>query len=101
MYVHCRQISKFSCTIFRIMKKSEHLASFSFLFQGEYKSILYLPTMYLYCVYIAMSCMQTMLNTHKKARNVGLFDCISYWVSTTRSVSIALRSTQGKGHHET
>jgi len=45
--------------------------------------------------------MQQMLNTHEKARNVGLFDCISCWVSTTRSVSIAFCSTQGKGHHET
>jgi hypothetical protein len=46
---------QFICTSFRNRQNSEHLASFSGLFRSEYKLILYLTTMYLYCVYPAMS----------------------------------------------
>jgi hypothetical protein len=46
---------KFICTSFRNRQNSEHLASFSGLFCSEYKWILYLTTMYVYCVYPAMS----------------------------------------------
>ena len=40
---------------FRNRQNSEPLASFSGLFRSEYKCILYLTTMYVYCVYPAMS----------------------------------------------
>ena len=46
---------KFICTSFRNRQNSEPLASFSGLFRSEYKWILYLTTMYVYCVYPAMS----------------------------------------------
>ena len=46
---------KFICTSFRNRQNSEPLASFSGLFRSEYKYILYLTTMYVYCVYPAMS----------------------------------------------
>jgi hypothetical protein len=46
---------KFICTSFRNRQNSEQLASFSGLFRSEYKWILYLTTMYVYCVYPAMS----------------------------------------------
>jgi hypothetical protein len=43
---------KFICTSFRNRQNSEPLASFSVLFRSEYKWILYLTTMYVYCVYV-------------------------------------------------
>ena len=46
---------KFICTSFRNRQNSEPWASFSGLFPSEYKWILYLTTMYVYCVYPAMS----------------------------------------------
>jgi hypothetical protein len=46
---------KFICTSFRNRQNSEPSASFSGLFYSEYKLILYLTTMYVYCVYPAMS----------------------------------------------
>ena len=46
---------KIICTSFRNRRNSEPLASFSGLFRSEYKGILYLTTMYVYCVYPAMS----------------------------------------------
>ena len=46
---------KFICTSFRNRQNSEPLASFSGLFRSEYKWILYWTTMYVYCVYPAMS----------------------------------------------
>ena len=46
---------KFICTSFRNRQSSETLASFSGLFRSEYKWILYLTTMYIFCVYPAMS----------------------------------------------
>ena len=46
---------KFICTSFRNRQYSEPSASFSGLFRSEYKWILYLTTMYVYCVYPAMS----------------------------------------------
>ena len=46
---------KFICTSFRNRQNSEPSASFSGLFRSEYKWILYLTTMYVYCVYPAMS----------------------------------------------
>jgi hypothetical protein len=46
---------KFLCTSFRNRHNSEPLASFSGLFRSEYKWILYLMTMYVFCVYPAMS----------------------------------------------
>jgi hypothetical protein len=46
---------KFICTNFRNRQNSESLASFSCLFRSEYKWILYLTTMYVFCVYPAMS----------------------------------------------
>ena len=46
---------KFICTSFRNRQNSEALAGFSGLFHSEYKWIFYLTTMYVYCVYPAMS----------------------------------------------
>jgi hypothetical protein len=46
---------KFISTSFRNRQNSETLGSFSGLFCSEYKWILYLKTMYVYCVYPAMS----------------------------------------------
>jgi hypothetical protein len=46
---------KFICTSFRNRQNSKPLASFSGLFRSEYKWILYLTTMYVFCVYPAMS----------------------------------------------
>ena len=46
---------KLICTSFRNRQNSEPLASFSGLFRSEYKRILYLTTMYVFCVYPAMS----------------------------------------------
>ena len=58
---------KFICTSFRNRQNSEPLTSFSCLFRSEYKWILYLMTMYVYCVYPAMSKKSEDLN--KKDRN--------------------------------
>ena len=46
---------KFICTSFRNRQNSEPSVSFSCLFRCEYKLILYLTTMYVFCVYPAMS----------------------------------------------
>jgi hypothetical protein len=46
---------KFICTSFRNRQNSEPSASFSGLFRSECKWILYLTTLYVYCVYPAMS----------------------------------------------
>ena len=46
---------KFICTSFRNRQNSEPSTSFSSLFRSEYKWILYLTTVYVYCVYPAMS----------------------------------------------
>ena len=56
---------KFICTSFRNRQNSEPLVSFSGLFRSEYKLILYLTTMYVYCVYPAMS---------KKSENLSDLD---------------------------
>jgi hypothetical protein len=56
---------KFICTSFRNRQNSEPWASFSGLFRSEYKWILYLTTMYVYCVYPAMS---------KKSENLSDLD---------------------------
>jgi hypothetical protein len=53
---------KFICTSFRNRQNSEPSASFSGLFRSVYKYILYLTTMYVYCVYPAMS---------KKSKNLS------------------------------
>ena len=45
---------KFICTSFRNRQNSETSASVSGLFRSEYKWILYLTTMYVYCVYPSM-----------------------------------------------
>ena len=61
---------KFICTSFRNRQNSEPLASFSGLFRSEYKWILYLTTMYVYCVYPAMSKKSKNLSDlNKKDRN--------------------------------
>ena len=52
------------------------------LFCSECKSILYLPTMYVYCVYPAMSkCSKTTTNVSEKSRNMrrsGRFNGVLY-----------------------
>jgi hypothetical protein len=61
---------KFICTSFRNRQNSEPLASFSGLFRSEYEWILYLTTMYVYCVYPAMSKMsENLSDLNKKDRN--------------------------------
>ena len=61
---------KFICTSFRNRQNSEPLASFSDLFRSEYKWILYLTTMYVYCVYPAMSNeSENLSDLDKKDRN--------------------------------
>jgi hypothetical protein len=61
---------KFICTSFRNRQNSEPTASFSGLFRSQYKWILYLTTMYVYCVYPAMSKKSENLSElNKKDRN--------------------------------
>jgi hypothetical protein len=61
---------KFICTSFRNRQNSKPLASFSGLFRREYKWILYLTTMYVYCVYPAMSKKsENLSDLNKKDRN--------------------------------
>jgi low temperature requirement protein LtrA len=61
---------KFICTSFRNRQNSEPLASFSGLFCREYKWILYLTTMYVFCVYPAMSKKsENLSDLNKKDRN--------------------------------
>ena len=61
---------KFICTSFRIRQNSEPSESFSGLFRSEYKGILFLTTMYVYCVYPAMSKKsENLSDLNKKDRN--------------------------------
>jgi hypothetical protein len=61
---------KFICTSFRNRQNSEPFASFSGLFRSEYKWIWYLTTMYIYCVYPAMSKKsENLSDLNKKDRN--------------------------------
>ena len=60
----------FICTSIRNRQNSEPSASFSGLFRSEYKWILYLTTMYVYCVYPAMSITsENLSDLNKKDRN--------------------------------
>jgi hypothetical protein len=61
---------KFICTSFRNRQNSEPSARFSGLFRREYKWILYLTTIYVYCVYPAMSKKsENLSDLNKKDRN--------------------------------
>ena len=61
---------KFICTSFRNRQNNEPSASFSGLFRSEYKLILYLTTMYVYCVYPAISKKsENLSDLNKKDRN--------------------------------
>ena len=61
---------KLICTSFRNRQNTEPLASFSGLFRSEYKWILYLTTMYVFCVYSAMSKKsENLSDLNKKDRN--------------------------------
>jgi hypothetical protein len=61
---------KFICTSFRNRQNSEPSSSFSGLFRSEYKWILHLSTMYVCCVYPAMSKKsENLLDLDKKDRN--------------------------------
>ena len=61
---------KFICTSFRNRQNSKPSASFSGLFRSEYKWILYSTTMYIYCVYPAMSKKsENLSDLNKKDRN--------------------------------
>jgi hypothetical protein len=58
------------CTSFRNSQNCEPSASFSCLFRSEYKRILYLTTIYVYCVYPAMSKKsENLSDLNKKHRN--------------------------------
>jgi hypothetical protein len=83
MYIHSKHIFiyiynirtlsvniKCICTSFRNRQNREPSASFSGLFRRGYKWILYLTTMYVYCVYPAMSKKSEYLSDlNKKDRN--------------------------------
>jgi hypothetical protein len=70
---------KFICTSFRNRQNSEPLASFSGLFRSEYKWILYLTTIYVYCVYPAMSKKsENLSDLNKKDRNKRHWQCKIY-----------------------
>ena len=57
-------------TSFRNRQNSEPLASFACLVRSEYKWILYVTTMYVYCVYPAMSKkLENLSDLNKKDRN--------------------------------
>ena len=61
---------KFICTSFRNRQNSEPTSSFSGLFRSEYKWIIYLTTMYVCCVYPAMSKKsENLSDLNKKDRN--------------------------------
>ena len=61
---------KFICTSFRNRQNSETSASFSGLFRSEHKWILYVTTMYAFCVYPAMSKKsENLSDLNKKGRN--------------------------------
>jgi hypothetical protein len=72
-------------------QNSEPLASFSGLFRSEYKWILYLTTMYVYCVYPAMSNeLENLLDLNKKDRNkchsspfINVVKCVFFVVRVT------------------
>ena len=52
-----------------------------------------IPTMYVYFVYTAMSCMQKLLYLHKKGKNIGHFDetFFSFYVySAVRVCSVSI-----------
>ena len=82
---------KFICTSFRNRHNSEPLASFSGLFRSEYKWILYLTRMYVYCVYPAMSKMsENLSDLNKKDRNkrhsspfINVVKCVFFVVRVT------------------
>jgi hypothetical protein len=60
-------VGKYKIYLYKLRNRqnSKPLATFSCLFRSEYKWILYLPTMYVYCVYPAMS---------KKSENLSDLD---------------------------
>ena len=61
---------KFICTSFRNRQNSEPWASFSGLFRSEYKWILYLTAMYVFCVYPNISKkLENLSDLIKKDRN--------------------------------
>jgi hypothetical protein len=61
---------QFICTSFRNRQNSEPSVSFSCLFRSEYKWILYLTTMYVFCVYPAMlKKAENLSDLNKKDRN--------------------------------
>ena len=61
---------KFISASFRNRQNSEPSAIFSCLFRSEYKCILYLTTMYVYCIYPAMSKKsENLSDLSKKDRN--------------------------------
>jgi hypothetical protein len=93
---------KFICTSFRNRQNSEPLASFSCLFRSEYTWILYLPTMYVYCVYPAMSKKsENLSDLDKKDRNkrhsspfINVVKGVFFVVRVTSFILVcALRST--------
>ena len=82
---------KFICTSFRNRQNSEPLASFSGLFRSEYKLILYLTTMYVFCVYPAMSKKsENLSDLNKKDRN----KCHSSpFINVVKGVFFVVRAT--------
>ena len=82
---------KFICTSFRNRQNSEPSASFSGLFRSEYKWILSLTTMYVYCVYPAMSKKsENLSDLNKKDRNKRHF---SPFINVVKGVFFVVRVT--------
>ena len=63
-------VGKYKIYLYELQKQAEQKARYSSLFRSEYKRILYLMTMYVYCVYPAMSKKpENLSDLNKKDRN--------------------------------
>ena len=82
---------KFICTSFRNRQNSEPSATFSGLFRSKYKWILYLTTMYAFCVYPAMSNKsENLSDLNKKDRNKRHS---SHFINVVKGVLFVFRVT--------
>jgi hypothetical protein len=82
---------KFICTSFRKRQNSEPSASFSDLFRSEHNWILYLTTMYVFCVYPALSKKsENLSDLNKKDRNKSHS---SLFINVVKGVFFVVRVT--------
>ena len=96
-YIVRKQII-YLCTSFRNGQKSEPSTSFSSLFHSECKLIVYLTTMYVCCVYPAISKSPKQLPNCLKITQTSvvliIFNCVTCDVGTcTVTVSVALHES--------